>query len=78
MTLKDLIASASSSETTPSTKMLVSESQPANGQFFEMNPKDKVSMALVDAGLDLSHPTANKYRSDIEKTLKQAKCCDPA
>jgi hypothetical protein len=43
-----------------------------------MNPKDKVFMALVDAGLDLSHPAANEYRKDIEKILKRAKRCDPA
>lgn len=48
------------------------------GSFFEMNPKDKVFMALVDAGLELSHPAANKYRKDIEKILKRAKHCDPA
>jgi hypothetical protein len=48
------------------------------GKFFKMNPKDKVFMALVDAGLDLSHPAANEYRKDIEKILKRAKRCDPA
>lgn len=43
------------------------------GSFFEMNPKDKVFMALVDAGLDLNHPSAERYRADIQKILKRAK-----
>ncbi len=43
------------------------------GSFFEMNPKDKVFKALVDAGLDLSHPAADRYSADIEKILKRLK-----
>lgn len=43
------------------------------GSFFEMNPKDKVFMALVDAGLDLNHPSAERYRADIQKILKRTK-----
>lgn len=41
--------------------------------FFEMNPKDKILLALVDAGLDLSHPSADRYRENIQKFLKRAK-----
>lgn len=43
------------------------------GSFFEMNPKDKVFIALVNAGLDLNAPAADRYRKDIEKILKRAK-----
>lgn len=43
------------------------------GSFFEMNPKDKVFMALVDAGLDLNHTTAEEYREQIQRILKRAK-----
>lgn len=43
------------------------------GSFFEMNPKDKVFMALVDAGLDLNHPSADRYRESIQKILKRCK-----
>ena len=42
--------------------------------YFQIYPKgDKVFMALVDAGLDLNHPIADRYREEIQKILKRAK-----